>query len=77
MEDYYILLLNTSTLGYILTPTKGNDSSLTLYNLFKGSLNKIYANATTAIKLAVSLSLTELLDIENETADKIAKKLGI
>jgi len=77
MEDYHILLLNTSTLGHIPAPTRGNDPSPTSCGPFGGSLSKICASATAAVGSAVSSGLAELSDIENETADKVAKKLGI
>ena len=77
MKDYHILLLNTSISGYIPVPTGGNDLSPTSCSLFGGSLSKIYATATAVVGPAVSLGLAELSDIENEIADKVAKKLEI
>ena len=77
IEDYYILLLNTSILGYIPALTRGNNPLLTLYSLFRGSLSKIYVSVTTVVGSAISLGLMELLDIKNEIANKVAKKLEI
>jgi len=77
IKDYYILLLNTSILSYILALIRGNAPLLTLYSLFKGSLSKIYISVIITVRLAISSGLTELLNIKNKIANKVTKKLGI
>ncbi|KAI1291670.1 actin cortical patch SUR7/pH-response regulator pali [Xylaria venustula] len=80
MENYHILLLNTSTLGQnlILTPTNGkSDLSPTSCGPLGGALGKLCAGATAAIRSVVSSGFAELSSIENDIADKLAKKIRV
>lgn len=63
LEDYHILLLNTSTLGQNLVPTpssKGPDPSHTSCGPMGGALGKLCAGATAAVGSAVSLACGSL-----------------
>ncbi|KAI3339083.1 actin cortical patch SUR7/pH-response regulator pali [Ustulina deusta] len=80
MEDYHILLLNTSTLGQNLIPTPtsgGSDPSPTSCGPLGGALGKLCAGATAAVGSAVSSGLAELSSIEDDIADKLAKEIGV
>ncbi|KAI8623443.1 actin cortical patch SUR7/pH-response regulator pali [Xylariaceae sp. FL1651] len=80
MEDYHILLLNTSTLGQNLIPTPtsgGSDPSPTSCGPLRGALGNFCAGATAAVGSAVSSGLAELSSIEDEIADKLAKEIGV
>ncbi|RYC54045.1 hypothetical protein CHU98_g12164 [Xylaria longipes] len=80
MEEYHILLLNTSALGQNLIPTPtsgGSDPFPTSCGHFGGTLGKLCAGATAAVGSAVSSGLAELLSIEDDIADKLTKEIGV
>ncbi|KAF3768303.1 hypothetical protein M406DRAFT_249383 [Cryphonectria parasitica EP155] len=80
MEDYHILLLNTSMLDQNLLTAQTSrelDPSPTSCESLGGTLGNLCASATAALESSVSSDLAELPSIEDDIADKLAKELGI
>ncbi len=80
MEDYHILLMNTSTLGQNLVPTitsVPSDPTPTSCGPLGGALGKLCADATAAVGSAVSSGLVQLSNIEDDVANKLAKEIGV
>ncbi len=80
MEDYHILLMNTSTLGQNLIPTLASgpsDPTPTSCGPLGGVLGKLCAGATAAVGSAVSSGLVQLSNIEDDMANKLAKEIGV
>ncbi|KAJ2903741.1 uncharacterized protein MKZ38_009393 [Zalerion maritima] len=80
MEDYHIIMLNTTYLGKNLlkTPTPGQgDPSPTSCGPLKGALSELCASATAVAGSAVDSAISDLATVANDAADKLADKLGI
>jgi hypothetical protein len=80
MEDYHILLMNTSTLGQNLIPTIASgpsDPTPTACGPLGGVLGKLCAGATAAVGSAVSSGVVQLSNIEDDMANKLAKEIGV
>ncbi|KAK4158924.1 hypothetical protein QBC43DRAFT_223229, partial [Cladorrhinum sp. PSN259] len=80
IKDYYILLLNTSTLSQNLIQTpinEGNKPSPTSYGPLSGVIGKLYTDAITAVRSAIISSFTELSTVENDITNKPIEKIGI
>jgi len=80
MEDYHIILMNTSMLGQNLIPTVTSgpsDPTPTTCGPLGGVLGKLCAGATAAVGSAVSSGLVQLSNIEDDVANKLAKEIGI
>lgn len=80
MEDYHILMLNTSTLGQNLVPSpisRGGGPSPTSCGPLGGVLGKLCSDVTAAIGSAVSSGLAQLLSVEDDIANKLTKEIGV
>ncbi|KAI1207645.1 actin cortical patch SUR7/pH-response regulator pali [Annulohypoxylon truncatum] len=80
MEDYHILLFNTSTLGQNLIPTPTNvksGRSPTVCGTFGGALGNLCSSATAAVESAISSGITEVSGIQDNIAGKLVKDIGI
>lgn len=80
LEDYHILLLNTSTLGQNLIPTAvsgGSVPSPTSCGPLRGSLGRLCASATAEVGSVFTSGLAELSSIEDDVAEELTEKLGI
>jgi hypothetical protein len=80
LEDFHIIVLNTTNLGknLIQTPTSGRDDpSPTSCGPLKGALGELCASATAAAGSAVDSAISDLETAANDAADKLADKLGI
>ncbi|KAJ9129839.1 hypothetical protein NKR23_g12442 [Pleurostoma richardsiae] len=75
MEEYYVIMFNTSALGRNLvpTPTAGVSASQTSGSGLGGFFGSLVSSATAAVGALES----GLADIEASAADQLARKLGI
>src|SRR5688572_27692372 len=80
IEDYYILMLNTSKLGknlILILMAGGSNLLLISCGPLKGPLGKLCASAIAKAGSAVDSVILDLSIIENNIANKLAAKLGI
>ncbi|TPX15370.1 uncharacterized protein E0L32_004647 [Thyridium curvatum] len=80
MEDYHILLLNTSALGQGLIPTAtdgGNHPSTSSCGPIGGALGKLCADATGAVGSAVGSGAAELSSLDAAAAESLRNKIGL
>ena len=79
LEDYHIILLNTSALGQNLipTPTTATNPSPASCGLLGGPLGRLCASVTAAVADAVGSGAADLAGVEDDIADKLSEKLGI
>ncbi|KAF3759909.1 hypothetical protein M406DRAFT_297234 [Cryphonectria parasitica EP155] len=70
MEDYHVVMVNTSTLGQNFLANLADGSS-------SGLFSSIEASATAVIGSVESEAASILNDIGNDVADKLSKELGI
>jgi hypothetical protein len=80
MEDYHVIMLNTTSLGknLIQTLTSGRDHPSPIScGPLKGTLGKLCVSAIVEAGSAVDSAISDLASVANDAADKLADKLGI
>ncbi|EOO01190.1 putative sur7 protein [Phaeoacremonium minimum UCRPA7] len=77
MEDYHIIMFNTSELGHNLVPTPTSGNSGPTSTSGGGGIGGFWTSLVSEATAAVGAIESELASIENDIADELAKALGI
>ena len=77
MEDYHIIMFNTSELGHNLVPTPTSGDSSPTSTSGGGGIGGFWTSLVSEATAAVGAIESELASIEDDIADELAKALGI
>jgi len=77
MEDYHVLMLNTSSLGHNLVPTPASGDNNPTTTSGGGGLGGFFTSLVASATAAVGAIESDLASIADDVADELADKLGI